>query len=103
VEFWRQTPRETFDIVDVYIEKEAERKKEEWKRFRWLATRILNISGKVLKADIKEDDLFKFADEIEIVDPEKRKKEAMETLRRLKLKIFDEEDYKKLMKTMKEN
>jgi len=38
---------------------------------------ILNISGKYLKADIKEDDLFKFIDEIEIVDPEERRSQAL--------------------------
>ena len=76
-EFWRQTPKETFDIVKVCFKKEAEKSKEEWKRFRWLATQLLNISGKSLRQDIKEDDLFKFKDEIKIVDPRVRKEQAM--------------------------
>jgi len=38
---------------------------------------ILNISGKSLKKDIVEDDLFKFKDEIIVVDPEVRKEQAM--------------------------
>ena len=39
----------------------------------------MNISGKYLKKDIKEDDLFKFTDEIVKVDPEERRQQALET------------------------
>jgi len=42
-----------------------------------LATQLLNIAGKSLRKDIKEDDLFKFRDEIIIVDPVVRKEQAM--------------------------
>lgn len=75
-EFWQQTPRETFDIVKVYFKKEAERDKEDWKRIRWAVMHILNISGR-LKKEIKEEDLFKFKDEIKIVDSKERKRQAM--------------------------
>ena len=37
----------------------------------------MNIAGKSLRKDITEDDLFKFRDEIIIVDPIERKKQAM--------------------------
>jgi len=39
----------------------------------------MNISGKYLKKDIKEDDLFRFTDEIFKVDPEERRRQALET------------------------
>lgn len=39
----------------------------------------MNISGKYLKKDIKEDDLFRFTDEIVKVDPEERRRQALET------------------------
>lgn len=42
-----------------------------------MATHILNISGKSLRKDIKEEDLFKFKDEIKMVDPKVRKEQAM--------------------------
>jgi len=37
----------------------------------------MNIAGKYLTKDITEEDLFKFKDEIKIVDPEVRKEQAM--------------------------
>lgn len=39
----------------------------------------MNISGKYLKKDIKEDDLFRFTDEIIKVDPEERRRQALES------------------------
>ena len=37
----------------------------------------MNITGKHLTTEITEEDLFKFKDEIIIVDPEVRKEQAM--------------------------
>jgi len=39
----------------------------------------MNISGKYLKRDIKEDDLFRFTDEIVKIGPEERRQQALET------------------------
>tara|TARA_R110000822_G_scaffold81308_6_gene193232 strand:+ start:198 stop:395 length:198 start_codon:yes stop_codon:yes gene_type:complete len=41
----------------------VEREKEEWKRTRWLATILVNISGKSVKQKVKETDLMRFAEE----------------------------------------
>jgi len=40
---------------------------------------LMNISGKYAKREIKEMDLFKFADEIVKIDPEERRRQALET------------------------
>ena len=40
-----------------------EREKEEWKRARWLATVLVNISGKSVKKVVKDTDLLRFPDE----------------------------------------
>jgi hypothetical protein len=42
----------------------VEREKEEWKRTRWLATVLVNVSGKSVKSKIQETDLIRFPDEI---------------------------------------
>jgi len=39
----------------------------------------MNISGKEVKRPIKETDLFRFSDEIVKVDPEERRRQALET------------------------
>ena len=40
---------------------------------------LVNISGKYAKRTIKEVDLFRFADEIIKIDPEERRRQALET------------------------
>ena len=40
-----------------------ERDKDEWRRQRWLATVLVNISGKSVKKAISETDLLAFDDE----------------------------------------
>jgi hypothetical protein len=40
-----------------------EREKDEWRRQRWLATVLVNISGKSVKKAISETDLLAFEDE----------------------------------------
>jgi len=82
------TPVEVFDMAEVYYEKEYRKEKEEWKRFRWLAMHMINISQKMVKRPITEKQLLQFKDEIKKYDPEKRRKEAMETLRLHKQKFW---------------
>lgn len=111
-EFWRQTPRETWDIIRILSKKEIEAEKEEWKRFRWLICWIINMSQKYVKRDIRPKDILTFPEEIPPpVLPEERERMTKEHLRFMKskfwtlfeadkdgnVKIFDEEDYKRIM------
>ena len=41
----------------------VEAEKDDWKRTRWLAAVLVNISGKSIKKVVKETDLLKFEDE----------------------------------------
>lgn len=41
----------------------VEREKDAWKRQRWLAAVLVNISGKSVKKVVTETDLLKFDDE----------------------------------------
>ena len=102
-EFWEMTPAEVYDVVGRFFSHEKEKEKEMWRRFAFLAAAIINISGKSIKRDVKAEDLVKFADEqaeqIE-VDWEKRKKEAIETLRLHKAKFwtkFKDESVKRIL------
>lgn len=79
----------------------------------------INISQKYVESPIREDQLFVWNDEMKIeeIDPSKRMELAMENLKFLKskawgkirgdslddIKVFDEDDYEKLKKEMKEN
>lgn len=40
-----------------------EKEKDEWRRQRWLAAVLVNISGKSVKKVVTETDLLKFEDE----------------------------------------
>ena len=40
-----------------------EHEKNNWRRFRWLATILVNISGKTMKKTVVETDLMQFEDE----------------------------------------
>ena len=53
------TAKELSSVVKHSVERET----EEWKRTRWLATVLVNISGKSVKAKVKETDLIRFANE----------------------------------------
>ena len=44
------------DIVDQIHLKDL----DSWKRYRWLATVLVNVSGKTVKKKVKETDLLKF-------------------------------------------
>jgi len=80
----------------------------------------INISQKYVESPIREDQLFVWTDDLKIeeIDPSKRMELAMENLKFLKskawgkirggslddIKVFDEDDYKRLKKEqMKEN
>jgi hypothetical protein len=41
----------------------VEAQKDDWKRTRWLAAVLVNVSGKTLKKVVKETELLKFEDE----------------------------------------
>lgn len=78
------TPAETGMLCRGHLERE----KREWKRISWLASEIINISGKSVKFRIKPEQLISFADESEEIDIDKRKREAMESLRFFKAKFW---------------
>jgi hypothetical protein len=40
-----------------------DKEKEDWKRTRWLAAVLVNISGKSVKKAVKDTDLLRFPDE----------------------------------------
>ena len=48
---------------EAVIKHGLEKEKEEWKRTRWLATVLVNVSGKSVKKSVKETDLLRFPDE----------------------------------------
>lgn len=53
----------TREEMEAVVRHGVDREKEEWKRYRWLATILVNISGKSVKHRIKETDLMKFTEE----------------------------------------
>jgi len=55
---------------------------------RWLATQIINISGRMTKYEIEPEQLFKFEEEIEILTPEEIDKRGTEILKALKKKFW---------------
>lgn len=89
-EFWKLKPIELFDISKAYAKREQEKEKLEWKRLAWLATEIINISGKSVKHPIRPSQLIKFKDEERRsrISIKKRRKQAMETLRLHKSKFW---------------
>lgn len=52
--------KEEYEAV---IKHGLDKEKEEWKRTRWLATVLVNVSGKSVKKSVKETDLLRFPDE----------------------------------------
>lgn len=49
--------------LDAVVKHGTERLKEDWKRSRWLAAILVNVSGKSVKRNIKETELLRFQDE----------------------------------------
>jgi len=49
--------------IEAVIKHGLEDVKEDWKRFRWLATILVNVSGKSVKRNIQDTDLLRFEDE----------------------------------------
>ena len=49
--------------IEAAIKHGLEDVKEDWKRFRWLATILVNVSGKSVKRNIKDVELLRFEDE----------------------------------------
>jgi len=52
--------KEEYEAV---IKHGLDKEKEEWKRTRWLAAVLVNVSGKTVKKQIRETDLLRFHDE----------------------------------------
>jgi len=73
------TPSETFDIAEIFFEERTRQDKESWRQVRWQTMQLVNIAGKYAKRTIKETDLFRFSDEIVKIDPEERRRQALET------------------------
>jgi hypothetical protein len=53
----------TLEQLEAVFRHALERDKDEWRRQRWLATVLVNISGKSVKKAISETDLLAFDDE----------------------------------------
>ena len=53
----------TKDELEAVIKHGTERQKDDWKRTRWLAAVLVNVSGKTVKKHILETDLLRFQDE----------------------------------------
>lgn len=53
--------KEEYEAV---IKHGLDKEKEEWKRTRWLAAVLVNISGKSVKKVVKDTDLMRFPDEV---------------------------------------
>ena len=53
----------TKDQLEAVMKYGIEREKDAWKRQRWLAAVLVNISGKSVKKVVTETDLLKFDDE----------------------------------------
>jgi len=52
--------KEEYEAV---IKHGLEKEKEDWKRARWLAAVLVNVSGKTVKKTVSETDLLRFPDE----------------------------------------
>ena len=53
----------TLPQIEAIIKHGVEREKDEWRRFRWLAAVLVNVSGKTVKKVVTETDLLRFEDE----------------------------------------
>ncbi len=53
----------TLEQLEAVFRHALEREKDEWRRQRWLAAVLVNISGKSVKKAILETDLLAFEDE----------------------------------------
>jgi hypothetical protein len=51
------------DLLEAVIKHGVDNVKEDWKRTRWLATVLVNVSGKSVKRNIKDTELLRFDDE----------------------------------------
>jgi hypothetical protein len=53
----------TKNQLEAVMRHALEKEKDSWKRQRWLAAVLVNISGKTVKKVVTETDLLKFEDE----------------------------------------
>jgi hypothetical protein len=53
----------TLDQLNAVMRYGIEAEKEKWKRTRWLAAVLVNVSGKSVKRVVQETDLLRFEDE----------------------------------------
>ena len=59
-----EAKRLTRDELNAIVKHGTEGIKEDWKRTRWLAAVLVNVSGKTVKKHIKETELLRFQDEV---------------------------------------
>ena len=59
-----EAKRLTRSELDAVVKHGTERLKDDWKRSRWLAAILVNVSGKTVKKHIKETELLRFEDEV---------------------------------------
>jgi hypothetical protein len=53
----------TKNQLEAVMRHALEKEKDSWKRQRWLAAVLVNVSGKTVKKVVTETDLLKFEDE----------------------------------------
>ena len=53
----------TLDQLNAVMQHGLEAEKDKWRRTRWLAAVLVNVSGKSVKKVVSETDLLKFEDE----------------------------------------
>lgn len=77
-------------MVDCFYEQEKNREREAWRRTAFLASQIINISGKMVKRAIKPEQLVRFAEEGKRAeeDLDKLKQEALAGLKFHKSKFW---------------
>lgn len=59
-----EAKRLTRSELDAVIKHGTEALKEDWKRTRWLAAILVNVSGKTVRKHIKDTELLRFQDEV---------------------------------------
>lgn len=67
-------------MAEIFYEERTRQERQSWEQIRWQTYWIVNVSGKAMKREIKQTELgVKFSDEIVKVDPEERKRQALES------------------------
>ncbi len=63
LEFWKLTPSETYQFIEAQVENRNRAEEEAWRRIRWAVMWMVNMSGKSLKRELKEQELLRLRGE----------------------------------------